>query len=109
MGDYLIVGVHSDEEITRNKGPPVTTSAERYFLHSSVFVVLLTSRYAIVRACRWVDEVVEDAPYNTTLETLEKYECDFCVHGDDIVTDANGVDTYAAVKKANKFRCAAKF
>ena len=23
MGDYLIVGVHTDEEITQHKGPPV--------------------------------------------------------------------------------------
>ena len=23
MGDYLIVGVHTDEEITLHKGPPV--------------------------------------------------------------------------------------
>ncbi len=25
MGDYLIVGVHSDKEIAMNKGPPVFT------------------------------------------------------------------------------------
>jgi ethanolamine-phosphate cytidylyltransferase len=29
MGDYLIVGVHSDSEIARNKGPPVTQESER--------------------------------------------------------------------------------
>lgn len=89
LGDYLVVGVHSDEDIAKNKGPPVTLEHERY---------------AIVRACRWVDEVVEAAPYHTTLETLEKYNCDFCVHGDDIVTDANGIDTYAEVKSAGKFK-----
>lgn len=38
----------------------------------------------MVRAIKWVDEVVEDAPYVTTLETLEQYNCAFCVHGDDI-------------------------
>lgn len=38
----------------------------------------------MVRAIKWVDEVVEDAPYVTTLETLEEYKCVFCVHGDDI-------------------------
>ena len=26
-------------------------------------------------------QVVEDAPYVTELETLDKYNCDFCVHG----------------------------
>ena len=35
----------------------------------------------MVRGIKWVDEVVEDAPYVTTLETLDKYDCDFCVHG----------------------------
>uniref|UniRef100_A0A1I8ILL8 ethanolamine-phosphate cytidylyltransferase n=1 Tax=Macrostomum lignano TaxID=282301 RepID=A0A1I8ILL8_9PLAT len=67
LGDYLLVGVHSDEEIEHHKGPPVFTSAERY---------------KMVRAIKWVDEVVEAAPYITTVETLEKHNCDFCAHGD---------------------------
>ncbi|CAB1344374.1 unnamed protein product [Coregonus sp. 'balchen'] len=29
MGDYLIVGVHTDGEISKHKGPPVFTQAER--------------------------------------------------------------------------------
>lgn len=29
LGDYLVVGVHTDEEITKNKGPPVFTEQER--------------------------------------------------------------------------------
>ncbi|XP_064599915.1 ethanolamine-phosphate cytidylyltransferase-like [Liolophura sinensis] len=89
MGDYLIVGVHSDEEVAKHKGPPVFTDKERY---------------EMVRAIKWVDEVVEDAPYVTTLETLDKYNCDFCVHGDDITTTADGTDTYHLVKKAGKYK-----
>jgi len=89
-GNYLIAGVHSDEEIKKHKGPPVTKEEERY---------------KIVRSCKWVDEVVPNAPYTTELAILEKYHCDYCVHGDDIVTDANGVDTYAEVKNAGKFKC----
>ena len=57
------------EEITKHKGPPVFTEQERY---------------KMVRAIKWVDQVVENAPYVTTLETLEEYNCAFCVHGDDI-------------------------
>lgn len=30
MGDRLVVGVHTDEEIARHKGPPVFSQAERY-------------------------------------------------------------------------------
>ena len=31
LGDYLVVGVHTDEEITKHKGPPVFTQEERYY------------------------------------------------------------------------------
>lgn len=35
----------------------------------------------MVQAIKWVDEIAPGAPYVTTLETLDKYNCDFCVHG----------------------------
>ena len=35
----------------------------------------------MVRAIKWVDEIVEGAPYVTTLQTLDQFNCDFCVHG----------------------------
>jgi len=89
MGDYLVVGVHTDEEIRKHKGPPVMNEQERY---------------KMVRACKWVDEFVEGAPYCTTLETLDEHNCDFCVHGDDITTTADGQDTYGIVKKAGRYR-----
>ncbi|MBN3313524.1 PCY2 cytidylyltransferase, partial [Atractosteus spatula] len=89
MGDHLIVGVHTDEEIAKHKGPPVFTQAERY---------------KMVRAIKWVDEIVEGAPYVTTLETLDKYNCDFCVHGDDITLTVDGRDTYAEVKTSGRYR-----
>lgn len=89
LGDYLIVGVHSDEEITKHKGPPVFNEQERY---------------KMVRAIKWVDEVVEDAPYVTTIETLDQYGCDFCVHGDDITLTAEGIDTYHLVKENKRYR-----
>jgi ethanolamine-phosphate cytidylyltransferase len=90
LGDYLVVGVHSDAEILKHKGPTVMNEKERY---------------AMVRACKWVDEVVEDAPYTTELAMLEKHNIDFCVHGEDISVDASGADSYAAVKAAGRFRC----
>lgn len=89
MGDYLVVGVHSDEEITKHKGPPVFTEEERY---------------RMVRGIKWVDEVVEGASYVTTVETLDKYGCDFCVHGDDITLTADGQDTYHLVKAAGRYK-----
>ncbi|KAH0517960.1 Ethanolamine-phosphate cytidylyltransferase [Microtus ochrogaster] len=89
MGDYLIVGVHTDEEIAKHKGPPVFTQEERY---------------KMVQAIKWVDEVVPAAPYVTTLETLDKFNCDFCVHGNDITLTVDGRDTYEEVKQAGRYR-----
>lgn len=51
-----------------------------------------------------MDQVVRDAPYITTLEMMDAYDCDICVHGDDLVTAADGTDTYAAVKAAGRFK-----
>ncbi|KAJ6660389.1 hypothetical protein lerEdw1_017812 [Lerista edwardsae] len=89
MGDYLIVGVHTDEEISKHKGPPVFTQEERY---------------KMVKAIKWVDEIVPGAPYVTTLETLDQYNCDFCVHGNDITLTVDGKDTYEEVKNAKRYR-----
>ena len=54
---------------------------------------------------KWVDYVVTNAPYCTTVETLDKYQCDFCVHGDDITLAADGSDTYHAVKNVARSVC----
>ncbi|XP_024938708.1 ethanolamine-phosphate cytidylyltransferase isoform X6 [Cephus cinctus] len=65
---------------------------------------LFNFRYKMVRGIKWVDQVVEGAPYVTTLETLNKYDCDFCVHGDDITMTADGIDTYHLVKAAGRYK-----
>uniref|UniRef100_A0A915MWK2 ethanolamine-phosphate cytidylyltransferase n=1 Tax=Meloidogyne javanica TaxID=6303 RepID=A0A915MWK2_MELJA len=83
------VVVHTDEEISLHKGPPVFTEQERY---------------KMVKGIKWVDEVVEGAPYVTTVATLDRYNCDFCVHGDDITLTADGKDTYAEVKAAGRYK-----
>ena len=58
----------------------------------------------MVRAIKWVDEVVEAAPYVTTVEELDSYACDFCVHGNDITMTADGTDTYHLVKSAGRYK-----
>ncbi|KAJ3066950.1 hypothetical protein HDU99_003685, partial [Rhizoclosmatium hyalinum] len=88
MGGYLVVGVHSDAEILKNKGPTVMTEQERY---------------AAVAACKWVDEVVPNAPYLTSLEWMDKYGCQICAHGDDVTTMADGSDCYQLVKDAGRY------
>jgi ethanolamine-phosphate cytidylyltransferase len=37
MGHYLVVGVHSDQEILKNKGPTVLNNQERYIYYNQVF------------------------------------------------------------------------
>ena len=41
---------------------------------------------------KWNIVISEAAPYVTTLETLDEYNCDFCVHGDDITMTADGME-----------------
>jgi len=61
-------------------------------------------RYEAVAACKWVDEVYKAAPYTTSLEVMDSVKADYCVHGDDIVTDANGVDCYIHVKNQGRMK-----
>lgn len=88
-GDVLVVGVHNDDEVERCKGLPVMTFEERL---------------AVVRANKWADEIVPNAPYVTSLKVLEENNIDYAVHGEDISTDENGKDSFTEVKDAGKFR-----
>jgi len=88
-GDILVVGVHSDDEIIKHKGIPVLNYQERIRMVSS---------------CKWVDEIVLDAPYETTLATLDQNNIDYCVHGEDISTTADGKDSFYSVKQAGRFK-----
>jgi len=85
----LVVGVHSDAEVTRNKGIPLFDEQERY---------------ALLKGCRWVEEIVRDAPYSAQMEMLDKYHIDFVVHGDDIAMDASGHDCLAEVKSQGRYK-----
>lgn len=46
---------------------------------------------------------MEDAPYITSLDLMDKYDCEICIHGDDITLASDGSDCYQAVKDANRF------
>ncbi|KAL1326365.1 ethanolamine-phosphate cytidylyltransferase [Arachis hypogaea] len=93
LGDELVVGLVSDEEILANKGPPVLSMEERLTLVSGL---------------KWVDEVITDAPYAITEEFLNRlfyeYNIDYVIHGDDPCLLPDGTDTYAAAKKAGRYK-----
>ncbi|CAD6337605.1 unnamed protein product [Miscanthus lutarioriparius] len=93
LGDELIVGVISDDEIKANKGPPVTPLHERMIM---------------VRAVKWVDDIIPDAPYAITEEFMNKlfteYNIDYIIHGDDPCLLPDGTDAYALAKKAGRYK-----
>lgn len=93
LGDELVVGLVSDEEIIANKGPPVLSMDERL---------------ALVSGLKWVDEVITDAPYAITETFLNRlfheYNIDYVIHGDDPCLLPDGTDAYAAAKKAGRYK-----
>ncbi|KAL5539052.1 hypothetical protein UlMin_042930 [Ulmus minor] len=93
LGDELVVGVVSDAEIIANKGPPVTPLHERMIM---------------VKAVKWVDEVISDAPYAITEDFMKKlfdeYNIDYIIHGDDPCVLPDGTDAYALAKKAGRYK-----
>jgi ethanolamine-phosphate cytidylyltransferase len=87
--DTLIVGIHSDPEIEENKALPVMKQNERY---------------ALLDHIKWIDEIVYDVPYSPLISTLEKARADFCIHGDDMPVNSEGVCAYDEMKLAGKLR-----
>jgi cytidyltransferase-like protein len=88
FGDWLVVGVLSDEVVAAYKRRPIMT---------------LEERVAVVRACRYVDEVVPAAPDVVTLEFLRDHDISAVVHGDDISDEAI-TTVYAEVDAAGMLR-----
>ena len=68
LGDYVLVGIHSDDVLESHKRKPILTMEERV---------------ASVAGCRWVDEVIPDCPWKFDPAWIEKYSIDLVVHGDD--------------------------
>lgn len=85
---YLIVGVCNDKLTHSRKGRTVMTEDERY---------------EAVRHCRYVDEVVKDAPWEYDEAFLEKHKIDFLAHDDIPYTTEDCEDTYAMIKAKDMF------
>ncbi|CAN6460977.1 unnamed protein product [Victoria cruziana] len=88
---YLLVGCCSDEVTHMYKGKTVMTESERY---------------ESLRHCRWVDEVIPDAPWVINKEFLDKHKIDYVAHDSLPYADASGAgkDVYEFVKAAGKFK-----
>ncbi|XP_063059460.1 phosphate cytidylyltransferase 1B, choline b [Engraulis encrasicolus] len=84
----LIVGVCSDELTHKYKGYTVMSDKERY---------------ESLRHCRYVDEVVRDAPWTLSAEFLKMHRIDFVAHDDIPYTSAGSDDVYKHIKDAGMF------
>ncbi|CAO3689949.1 unnamed protein product [Umbelopsis ramanniana] len=85
---YLLVGVCSDAETHKRKGKTVMTDLERY---------------EAVRHCKWVDEVVTNAPWTVTQQFLDEHQIDYVAHDADPYQSKESGDVYAFVKEQGKF------
>ncbi|XP_015686090.1 choline-phosphate cytidylyltransferase A-like, partial [Protobothrops mucrosquamatus] len=85
---YLIVGVCSDELTHNLKGFTVMNDAERY---------------DAVQHCRYVDEVVRNAPWTLSPEFLAEHRIDFVAHDDIPYSSAGSDDVYKHIKEAGMF------
>ncbi|KAJ6947055.1 hypothetical protein NC651_001679 [Populus alba x Populus x berolinensis] len=63
-------------------------------------------RYESLRHCRWVDEVIPDAPWVITQEFLDKHRIDYVAHDSLPYADASGAgkDVYEFVKSVGRFK-----
>ncbi|KAF5457848.1 hypothetical protein F2P56_021925 [Juglans regia] len=88
---HLLVGCCNDEITHRYKGKTVMTEDERC---------------ESLRHCRWVDEVIPNAPWVITQEFLDKHKIDYVAHDSLPYADASGAgnDVYEFVKSAGKFK-----
>ncbi|XP_054792875.1 choline-phosphate cytidylyltransferase 2-like [Prosopis cineraria] len=88
---YLLVGCCNDEVTHKYKGKTVMTEAERY---------------ESLRHCKWVDEVIPDAPWVMTQEFIDKHKIDYVAHDALPYADVSGAgnDVYEYVKSIGKFK-----
>ncbi|SBS87699.1 ethanolamine-phosphate cytidylyltransferase, putative, partial [Plasmodium malariae] len=93
LGDYLLVGMHSDDVVRTMKG--------KYFP-----VVSLLERTLNVLAMKVVDDVVIGAPWVITESFIKRFHIDVVVRGTivDYVYSHNEIDPYTIPKKLNIFR-----
>lgn len=80
--DILVVGIHTDDEIRKHKGPPVMNNDERCVLVSTrsrtdADSLRLARSLATVRSCKWADEVCWGTPYDPSLELLVRESTHF--------------------------------
>lgn len=85
---YLIVGVCNDALTQKLKGRTVMNETERY---------------DAVRHCRYVDELVMDAPWTINEEYMQRHKIDFVAHDDLPYGHSDQEDIYKWLKDSGRF------
>ncbi|ESN96946.1 hypothetical protein HELRODRAFT_86102, partial [Helobdella robusta] len=85
---YLIVGVCNDELTWKMKGRTVMNEKERY---------------DAVQHCRYVDEVVADAPWQIDEDFMQHHKIDFVAHDDLPYGSSTEEDIYKWLKDSGRF------
>lgn len=84
----LVCGVPSDKETHKRKGLTVLSDEQRI---------------ATLKHCRWVDEVIADAPWCVTTDFLEKHRIDYVAHDNLPYASADSDDIYQPIKEKGMF------
>lgn len=79
VGTYLIVGVIPDDVATEYKRKPILQQEERI---------------NVMSGCKYVDEIIANAPLAITKDFIERHNIDLVVHGDDFTKEQ--LQTYFA-------------
>ena len=85
---HLIVGVCNDELTLSKKGK---------------FVLSQVERAESLRHCRWVDEIIENAPWEIDQAFLDEHQIDFVAHDDIPYASGSSADVYHYVKEQGHF------
>lgn len=84
----LICGVPNDEITHKLKGLTVLTDEQRC---------------ETLRHCKWVDEVIPNAPWCVTAEFLDEHNIDYVAHDDLPYVGADSDDIYKPIKEMGRF------
>lgn len=84
----LICGIPSDVETHKRKGLTVLSDYQRC---------------ETLKHCKWVDEVIPDAPWCVTPDFLEKHKIDYVAHDDLPYASSDSDDIYKPIKEKGMF------
>eukprot|EP00930_Biecheleria_cincta_P087929 TRINITY_DN77168_c0_g1_i1.p1 TRINITY_DN77168_c0_g1~~TRINITY_DN77168_c0_g1_i1.p1 ORF type:complete len:409 (+),score=55.42 TRINITY_DN77168_c0_g1_i1:33-1229(+) len=86
----MVAGIHSDAAIARQKGPPMMTDEERI---------------AVLRATKWVDEIVTALPYvSMSAKMADILHVQWICHGDDMPVCKGGGGMYSDAIEKERFQ-----